>query len=247
VGGCSGKKEEKRTENKRTEDKKEERTADDKKGGTEKQTEPDVRVTAKQLAAEFKQDPKKMAEKYKGVVEVSGTVNHLYRYVLGTYGLSLEGVEGGEWVECEIDGSKNPWRTVTPGQTAKLRGKWEESSHPKLVECKIVEVSGTRTPTLTPQEISKLWDSDWEVVKKKFQYGVILEGEISKVEKVEMDRRTITFKTPPGGKPVYVQPHAVTDLYGKELKAGDTVKLLVSLPLNPKEEYVFLLVDFLLD
>jgi tRNA_anti-like len=241
--GCSGKKEEKRTE-----DKTEVKRTKDKQGGTQKDTEPDVRVTAKQLGSEFKKDPKTTGEKYKGLVEVTGTVRNFSGYIEGNFRLTLEGEEPDGGVSCMIEVPSKPWTMVSIGQTAKIHGKLKKGGGPELIECKIVEASGTATPSLKVEELSRLWASDFEGVKKRFKKPVILEGEISKVEKGSLENRVkITFKTPEKVKPVWTETDPDLELRGKKLNAGDTVKLLVELPPNPKDEYVYVVVAFLLD
>lgn len=254
--GCSGaKNDDKKAQDGKADAKKsEDKTSDggvvkDNGGGSGKDTKPDVTTTAKELAADFKKDPNTMAQKYKGLIELSGTVQTIARvHSDGNYSIVLEGGED-SGVECYVKDEK-PWKSALPGQKVKIRGKWAGYTFvERLHECKIVESTGMGPPTLKAAELSKAWASDKEGTDNKYKKKkLILEGEITTAERKESSFDTkFTFKTPEGGARIAVWTGNSEGHHLKDLKAGAQVKMLAEYPSMVQEDILTFVDGILID
>jgi hypothetical protein len=198
---------------------------------------PDFTLTAKEFREEWDKDKQAVNAKYKDkVLEVTGTVIGLHVASDGKSTLVLEGEpKSVKNVFCYPTDPK-PWNKVTPGQTAKVKGKLPPfPNDAALIDCTIGEVTGDPSPTVSAADLAREFAADDNAARQK--YGskyLIVTGE---VESVQVDRAkgsVVALKTGAATRVSCSFTEAPKALEG--LKPGQQVKLLARISLGSKDQ-----------
>jgi hypothetical protein len=214
---------------------------------TPRPTKPDISVTSKQYAEEYKKDRNAHAEKYKDkFVELTGVIKE----VKVTPGSTPEGVvflEGAAGdllpgVQCTMS-DKQPWKKALPGQTVKVRGKWPQFSlGAALMESEIVDVSGPKPATVTADQLAKAAGGGSGHPKEQIealgpQSGYfVLAGEVAEVSVDKFGGTMVTLKVSmPKSVRVYCTFEQQDRKVAEGLKPGQKIEALGQWRYSPGE------------
>lgn len=184
----------------------------------------DFSLTAEELEAEYQKDKQATEKKYKGkTIELSGVVAAVYGEETAFIGLVAGKRTRG--LPCVMI-DKEPWSTVAPGQTIKLRGPWATYGElPALYDCVIVEAGPNPAVVLTAAKLADEYAADAKGVKKKYtgKY-VILTGEVIENKIDNKGGRLVRLKA---REKVGIELYYGLALAkrGAKMRAGQTVKV----------------------
>lgn len=200
-----------------------------------KDVKPDVVYTVATFDAENSKDFNFLITKHADkVVELTGVVDSFTQLgpVVGSaVWLKGEGVVG--LVNCPV-ADYEPWKKVTPGQTATLRVRAPKSKTDRRpFAWRVVNVTGPAAVEYTAERLSKEWTADKEAVEKKLEgKWLIVTGD---VHAITFKDNIATVPLAAAGQPLPITCEINTALgIGlaeklKALKAGEKFHVLAKL------------------
>jgi hypothetical protein len=215
----------------------------------------DFTLTSSELGAEYQKNFGAIREKYKGkVIELSGVVrwirrdrDHPDRVQLWLYGATRSPVD---MVKC-VALDPTPWKTVTPGQNVKIKGKSPDPEYDgqiALVDCGIVEATGPRSPSLNADQVAREYRTDPVGFTKKYDANsLILSGEIVRLESQDERLPFAVLKTAEGKPRVVCHFGDLTEKEKGQLKQGKKIQVLCESGNNVTKEEVNLVAYLLME
>jgi hypothetical protein len=190
--------------------------------------EPAVQLTAEEFFKEYAAGWEAMTRKYEGkVIELRGEVERTFRNGPTDAFVALKVEKQIIGVRCKtVD--RQPWATVAPGQTIKIKGVlpkelWVVAA---LVDCVFVDVGPYAAIPVTTEELAKEHAADPAATKKKYHHKhLVVSGAVASKEFNNNGSAVLGLKT---DSPVKVTCIFDLDMNeeGKAVKVGQQIKLV---------------------
>jgi uncharacterized protein (DUF1330 family) len=192
---------------------------------------PDFSLKAETYYDDYQRDKQAAFKKYFGkVVELSGVVESMGQDPrAGRSFIHLRASEATHGVQC-ITLDPEPWATVSPGQTVRLKGTWPKEtavSTATLGDCVFVKKGPNPAIAISAVDLAKEYAADKDAAIKKYENKyLIVDGEIVHKETISK-RGTVTVAlTGDGGVRVACFFTFVESVQSKPLQVGQRIKLI---------------------
>jgi hypothetical protein len=161
---------------------------------------PDFTLKAREFFDEYQFNKSSAQKKYQDkVVELDGTVDSMGQdWTRNQSFIHLFISDKVAGVRC-VTIDPEPWATVVPGQTVKIKGRWPAgiaTATATLTDCVFVDTGTSPAITLSAEQLAKEYAADRKAVRKKYDGKyLVVDGEIVRREQIsKRGASTISLK-----------------------------------------------------